>query len=93
MLSTSAQNGIWVKKRGYIMKFFHVYNDQYFEGLVKNNLINEDTGFKLMHVFRLPLHVRFNTIAVKGCKGIFQSNAKFANEIWMSLLFFVFILG
>jgi len=50
------------------MKFFHVYNEEYFEGLVKNNLINEDTGFKLMHVFRLPLHVRFNTIAVKGSR-------------------------
>ena len=25
------------------MKFFHVYNEEYFDGLVKNNLINQGT--------------------------------------------------
>ena len=50
------------------MKFFHVYNEEYFEGLVKNNFINEDTGFKVQHCFSVPAHMRFNTFAAKGSK-------------------------
>lgn len=50
------------------MKFFHVYNEEYFEGLVKNNLINEDTGFKIQHVFSLPEKMKFNQFAAKGSK-------------------------
>ncbi len=50
------------------MKFFHVYNEEYFEGLVKNNLINEDTGFKIQHVFSLPDKMKFNQFAAKGSK-------------------------
>ena len=50
------------------MKFFHVYNEDYFEGLVKNNLINEDTGFKIQHVFSLPDEMKFNKFAKKGSK-------------------------
>ena len=50
------------------MKFFHVYDERYYEGLVKNNLINEDTGYKLMNVFRMPDDKHFNTIAKKGSK-------------------------
>ena len=48
------------------MKFFHVYNEKFFEGLVKNNLINEDTAFKIQNVFRMPEDQHFNTIAKKG---------------------------
>jgi len=50
------------------MKFFHVYNEEYFEGLVKNNLINEDSGFKIQSCFAVPIHMRFNTFAAKGTK-------------------------
>lgn len=50
------------------MKFFHVYNDEYFEGLVKNNLINQDTGFKIQHCFAVPQKIQFNTFAAKGTK-------------------------
>lgn len=50
------------------MKFFHVYNEKYFEGLVKNNLINEDSGFKIQHVFAMPEELKFNSIAAKGEK-------------------------
>lgn len=48
------------------MKFFHVYNDQYYEGLVKNDLIDEDTGFKLQHCFAVPDELQFNRFAAKG---------------------------
>ena len=50
------------------MKFFHVYNDEYFEGLVKNNLINKNTGFKIQHCFTVPDHKKFNVYAAKGTK-------------------------
>ena len=50
------------------MKFFHVYDERYYEGLVKNNFINEDTGYKLMNVFRMPEDKHFNTIAKKGSR-------------------------
>lgn len=50
------------------MKFFHVYDERYYEGLVKNNFINEDTGYKLMNVFRMPMEKHFNTIAKCGGK-------------------------
>ncbi len=45
------------------MKFFHVYSEPYFEGLVKNSLINEDTGFKIQHAFSVPEHLKFNELA------------------------------
>ena len=45
------------------MKFFHAYNEKYFDGLVKNNLINSDTGFKLQHCFAMPFEQKFNVIA------------------------------
>jgi len=48
------------------MKFFHVYDSESFEGLVKNNLINEDTGFKIQHVFAMPNAIKFNEVAAKG---------------------------
>ena len=50
------------------MKFFHVYNEKYFDGLVKNNLINEDTGFKIQHIFSMPDELKFNKFAAKGTK-------------------------
>ena len=50
------------------MKFIHVYNDEYFEGLVKNNLINKNTGFKIQHCFTVPDHKKFNVYAAKGTK-------------------------
>ena len=48
------------------MKFFHLYREEYFEGLVKNNLINEDTGFKIMNIFRMPDRGHFDNIAKVG---------------------------
>lgn len=48
------------------MKFFHVYDSESFEGLVKNNFINEDTGFKIQHVFAMPGKIKFNEVAAKG---------------------------
>ena len=50
------------------MKFFHVYNEQFFEGLVKNGLINEDTGFKIQHNWSMPTNLKFNEIAARGGK-------------------------
>ena len=41
------------------MKFFHVYNDKYFEGLVKNGFINDNTGFKIQHAFAVPDEMKF----------------------------------
>jgi len=50
------------------MKFFHVYNDWAVEGLIKNGLINSESGFKMQHVFSVPLHMQFNEYAKKGGK-------------------------
>ena len=50
------------------MKFFHVYNDKYFEGLVKNGFINDNTGFKIQHAFAVPDEMKFNRLAAKGGK-------------------------
>ncbi len=50
------------------MKFFHVYNERCYEGLTKNNLINEDTGFKIQHSFAMPSEYKFNSIAAKGTR-------------------------
>ena len=48
------------------MKFFHVYNEWHIKGLEKNNLINEDTGFKIQHAFSVPGELKFNKLAAKG---------------------------
>ena len=50
------------------MKFFHVYNEQFFEGLTKNGLLNEDSGFKIQHAFTMPHELKFNTHAAIGTK-------------------------
>ena len=50
------------------MKFFHVYNEKCYEGLVKNNLLNEDSGFKIQHAFSVPGNLKFNEFAAKGSK-------------------------
>ena len=50
------------------MKFFHVYNDVYFEGLEKNGFLNKDSGFKLQHCFAVPKDLLFNTYAAVGTK-------------------------
>ena len=50
------------------MKFFHVYNDDCFIGLEKNDLINKDTGFKIQHCFAVPSHRLFNNYAAKGTR-------------------------
>ena len=50
------------------MKFFHVYNERCYEGLVKNNLLNEDSAFKIQHVFSMPEEIKFNKFAAKGTK-------------------------
>ena len=50
------------------MKFFHVYNERFYEGLEKNGLINKDTGFKIQHDFPMPEELKFNKFAAKGSK-------------------------
>ena len=50
------------------MKFFHVYNEQFNEGLEKNGLLNKDSGFKVQHDFPMPEDAKFNVIAAKGGK-------------------------
>ena len=50
------------------MRFFHVYNEKNFDGLVKNNLINSHTGFKLQHCFAMPFDQKFNEIVQPGGK-------------------------
>ncbi len=50
------------------MKFFHVYNEQYFKGLEKNGLLNKDSGFKIQHDFPMPEEMKFNKFAAKGSK-------------------------
>lgn len=50
------------------MKFFHVYNEQCYEGLVKNDMLNEDSGFKIQHCFAVPKERQFNNIAAIGGK-------------------------
>ncbi len=50
------------------MKFFHVYNERSYQGLVKNGMINKDTGFKIQHDFAMPVELKFNEFAKKGGK-------------------------
>ena len=50
------------------MKFFHVYNEQCYKGLVKNNVLNADSGFKIQHCFAVPKERQFNNIAAVGGK-------------------------
>ena len=50
------------------MKFFHVYNEECFEGLVKNGMLNQDSGFKVQNVFSVPRERQFHNIAAKGGK-------------------------
>lgn len=50
------------------MRFFHVYNEDSFRGLEKNNMINRDTGFKIQNVFSVPKERKFNNIAAIGGK-------------------------
>lgn len=50
------------------MKFFHVYNDKMYKGLVKNKMINKDTAFKIQNAFCLPYELRFSEFAKKGSK-------------------------
>lgn len=50
------------------MKFFHVYDERTNIGFEKHNLLNEDSGFKIQHVFSQPMAYKFNTIAAKGTK-------------------------
>lgn len=50
------------------MKFIHVYNEKYFEGLEKNGLLNKNSGFKIQHSFTVPQDLLFNNLAAKGGK-------------------------
>ncbi|MBE6680963.1 MAG: hypothetical protein E7600_01585 [Ruminococcaceae bacterium] len=50
------------------MKFFHVYNERCYEGLIKNDLLNEDSGFKIQHAFSVPEELKFNKFAAKGTR-------------------------
>lgn len=50
------------------MKFFHVYNEECFEGLVKNGMLNQDSGFKVQNVFSVPRERQFHNIAAKGSR-------------------------
>ena len=62
----SVYNVLVIDKGGENMKFFHVYNDWHIKGLEKNNFINEDSGFKIQHIFSMPEELKFNRIAAKG---------------------------
>lgn len=48
------------------MKFIHVYDAMSFDGLVKNNFINEESGFKIQHNFSMADEIKFNSVAKKG---------------------------
>ena len=48
------------------MKYFHVYDRRFFDGLVKHNFITEDTGFKLQHTYQMPSERKFNREAAIG---------------------------
>ncbi|MBE6655506.1 MAG: hypothetical protein E7609_01380 [Ruminococcaceae bacterium] len=48
------------------MKFFHVYREDWVEGLEKNGLLNADSAFKLQHDFPIPKKYLFNEYAAKG---------------------------
>lgn len=50
------------------MKFIHVYDAMSFDGLVKNNFINEESGFKIQHNFSMADDIKFNEVAKKGSK-------------------------
>ena len=50
------------------MKFIHVYNEKYLDGLIKNDMLNKDSGFKIQHCFAMPKEAKFNEIAKKGGK-------------------------
>jgi len=50
------------------MKFFHVYNEECFEGWEKNGMLNRDSGFKVQNIFAVPKERQFNNIAAKGGK-------------------------
>ena len=68
------------------MKFFHVYNDRAIGGLEKNGLINSESGFKMQHVFSVPLDMQFNSYAKKDGKlwnekPAFTPNNMFNDEI------------
>ena len=62
----SVYNVLVIDKGGENMKFFDVYNDWHIKGLEKNNFINEDSGFKIQHIFSMPEELKFNRIAAKG---------------------------
>lgn len=48
------------------MKFFHVYNEDCYKSLEKNNLLNADSGFKIQHCFAVPKERLFNNYAAVG---------------------------
>ena len=48
------------------MKFFHVYREDWVEGLEKNGLLNKDSGFKIQHDFPIPRKNLFNEYAAVG---------------------------
>ena len=50
------------------MKFIHVYDAMSFDGLVRNNFINEESGFKIQHNFSMADDIKFNCVAKKGSK-------------------------
>ena len=74
------------------MKFFHVYDERYYEGLVKNNFINEDTGYKLMNVFRMPEDKHFNTIAAKGSRlhSLIKEKVRFNRSVQQHIVIEVY---
>lgn len=50
------------------MKFIHVYNDEFVEGLEKSGLLNKDSGFKIQQTFRARKERLFNEYAKVGGK-------------------------
>ena len=49
-----------------MIRFIHGYDENFFPGLVKNGLLNKNSGLKLSQHFATPENEKFNIIAAKG---------------------------
>lgn len=48
------------------MKIIHPYRDSFAKALLKHNMINQNSGFKLNHCYKTPEDKKFNTVAAIG---------------------------
>ncbi|MBU0715050.1 MAG: hypothetical protein KJ964_06810 [Verrucomicrobia bacterium] len=51
-----------------MLRFIHGYDEHYLPGLVKNGLLNKNSGIKIIQHFATPENEKFNIIAAKGGK-------------------------